>query len=110
MARNGSVLDDDSLDSPVDFVAAWAEHERRGAQLALAARRLEQSGEWATDGSVSLISWLRHDCRRGNRDAGSFGSRGRFLGAFEDIATAAVDGVLSAGQVQPLGNGTPSAV
>jgi hypothetical protein len=107
MALDGGVLDDERTLSTVDFVAAWAEHERQGARLALAARGLEQSGEWATDGSVSMAAWLRQHCRMSNRDATALVHRGRFLDTFDDIARAAVDGVLSAGQIQALRNAQP---
>src|SRR4029079_12372250 len=108
-ALDGGVLDDDTVVSAVDFVAAWAEHERQGARLALAARRLEQSGEWAADGSVSMAAWLRQHCRMSNPEATALVHRGRFLDNFDGIANAAVDGVLSAGQVQALRNATTPA-
>jgi hypothetical protein len=60
---------DDIVMTTDEFVTAWAEHERRTAVLALAARRLEQSGEWAIDGSVSMAAWLRQHCRMSHRDA-----------------------------------------
>src|SRR3954470_17634440 len=110
MALDGGVLNDDTIVSADEFVAAWAEHERQGARLALAARRLEQSGECATDGSVSMAAWLRQHCRMSNREATALVHRGRFLDTFDDIGTAAVDGVLSAGQVQALRNATTPAV
>jgi len=110
MALDGGIPDDEGILSTVDFIAAWAEHERQGARLALAARRLEQSGEWATDGSVSMAAWLRQHCRMSNRDATALVHRGRFLDTFDDIARAAVDGVLSAGQIQALRNATAPAV
>src|SRR3954447_24885649 len=99
MALGGGDLDDDIIVSAADFIAAWAEHERQGARLALATRRLEQSGEWASDGSVSMAAWLRQHCHMSNREATALVHRGRFLDTFDDIGTAAVDGVLSAGQV-----------
>jgi len=92
-------IGDDVVLCVAEFVEAWAEHEREAARLALAARRLEQSGEWAVDGSVSMTAWLRHHCRMSNREAATLVHRGRFLEAFPAIATAAVDGVWSAGQV-----------
>ena len=95
---------DESVLSAADFVEAWAAHERDGAHLALAARRLELTGEWAHDGSVSMASWLRHHCRMSNRDANALIHRGRFLERFEAIGDAAAAGVLSAGQVGALQN------
>jgi hypothetical protein len=103
METAGSVIDGSVLNS-ADFVEAWAAHERDGAHLALAARRLELSGEWAYDGSVSMASWLRHHCRMSNREANSLVHRGLFLERFEAIGKAASTGVLSAGQVGALQN------
>lgn len=93
---------EDGVVGATDFVAAWAAHERNAARLALAARWLEMSGEWAHDGSVSMSSWLRHHCRMSNRDASALIHRGRFLETFEAVADAAGRGVLSAGQVTAL--------
>ena len=96
--------------SAVEFVDAWAAHEREAARLALAARRLEACGDWAHDGSVSMTAWLRHHCRMSNRDAAALVHRGRFLDKFTAIAEAACDGVLSAGQVNALRTVTKPAV
>jgi hypothetical protein len=95
-------LAEDILLTPAQFTAALAEHERRAAVLALAARRLEVAGEWSTDGSVSFAAWLRHHARMSARDAGRLIRCGRFLDRFPAIADAALSGVLSAGQVQAL--------
>jgi hypothetical protein len=103
------VLDDIVL-SPADFVDAWAVHERNAAHLALAAHRLDASGEWALDGSVSITAWLRSHCRMSNRDAHALVHRGRFLATFTAIADAACDGVLSAGHVAALKAACPTAV
>lgn len=105
METAGGAVDGVALDSvltPAEFVEAWAAHERNGARLALAARRLELSAEWAADGSISMAAWLRHHCRLSNREANALVHRGRFLDTFEDIGRAACDGVLSAGQVAAL--------
>jgi hypothetical protein len=109
METAGSVIDESVLDA-ADFVEAWAAHERNAAHLALAARRLEVSGEWAYDGSVSMASWLRHHCRMSNRDANALIHRGRFLDKFEAIGDAASAGVLSAGQVGALQASCPAPV
>ena len=53
METADSVIDESVLNG-AEFVEAWAAHERDAAHLALAARRLEVSGEWAYDGSVSM--------------------------------------------------------
>jgi len=103
-------IGDDVVLSVAEFVEAWTEHERQAARLALAARCIEQSGEWAADGSVSMIAWLRHHCRMSNREAAALVHRGRFLEAFPAIATAAVDGVWSAGQVHAFRTVTSPAV
>jgi hypothetical protein len=109
MEGDGSVLDDIVL-SPGEFIDAWAAHERDAAHLALAVRRLEVSGEWANDGSVSMTAWLRHHCRMSNRDAAAVVHRGRFLDTFPAIAQAACDRVLSAGQINALRTVTKPAV
>ena len=88
--------------SPAQLLAALSEHERQAALLALATRRLETSGEWAFDGSVSIASWLRGNARMSHRTAHRLIHRGRFLDSFTAIADAAVDRVLSAGHVDAI--------
>ena len=88
--------------SPAELLAALAEHEQRAAVLALATRRLETTGEWAFDGSVSIAAWLRHNARMSNRAAHRLVHRGRFLERFAAIGEAAVGHVLSAGQVDAI--------
>ena len=85
-----------------ELLAALSEHEQQAAVLALATRRVEASGEWAFDGSVSMASWLRANARMSNRTAHRLIHRGRFLDRFAAIADAAVDKVLSAGQVDAI--------
>jgi hypothetical protein len=97
----GGAINDIVL-TAAELIDAWATFEREAARLALAARRLETCGDWADDGSVSMMAWLRHHCRMSNRDAASLVHRGRFLDKFATIAEAACDGVLSAGQVEAL--------
>ena len=55
--------------SPAQLLAALAKHEQQAAVLALATRRLENSGEWAFDGSISIAAWLRDNARMSNRAA-----------------------------------------
>ncbi len=88
--------------SPAELLAALAAHEQRATVLALATRRLENSGEWAFDGSVSIAAWLRDNARMSNRSAHRLIHRGRFLDRFGSIADAAVNNVLSAGQVDAI--------
>lgn len=88
--------------SPAELLAALAEHEQRAAVLALATRRLEASGEWAFDGSVSIAAWLRSNARMSNRSAHRLVHRGRFLDRFAAIADAAISHVLSTGQVDAI--------
>ncbi len=88
--------------SPAELLAALAEHEQRAAVLALATRRLETTGEWAFDGSVSFAAWLRHNARMSNRAAHRLVHRGRFLDRFSAIADAAVGHVLSTGQLDAI--------
>src|SRR5881409_1104075 len=100
--RTVEPIDDAVGSSADDFVDAWSAHERETARLAIAARRLELAGDWAGDGSVSMTAWLRHHCRMSNRAAARLVHHGRFLERFADVGKAAVDGVLSAGQVEAL--------
>jgi Domain of unknown function (DUF222) len=109
METPGGAINDIVL-TPTELIDAWAAHERESARLALAARRLEMCGEWAHDGSVSVMAWLRHHCRMSNRDAASLVHRGRFLDKFAILAEAACDGVLSAGQVDALRSVTTPAL
>ena len=109
MGIGGCVLDDIVV-SPVEFIDAWAAHEREAARLALAASRLEVCGTWAADGSVSMAAWLRNQCRMSNRDAHALVHRGRFLDKFAAIAEAAHQGVLSAGQITALKSACPAVV
>ena len=85
------------------FVAAVAEHERQVAALALQLQAIERSGLWGVDGSVSIGSWLREHCRMSSRDAGRLVRLGRFLASYEAFADAALLGVLSASQIEALG-------
>ena len=75
MGIDAGALDDIVL-SADEFVEQWAAHERNGARLALAARRLEVVGDWAHDGSVSMAAWLRNHCRMSNADANALLHRG----------------------------------
>ena len=101
MGSDLSVLDNIVL-SPAELIDAWAAHERNAARLALATRRVEASGEWAHDGSVSMVAWLRDHCRMSHSDASAVVRRGRFLDNFGAVAMAACDGLLSAGHVQAM--------
>jgi hypothetical protein len=88
--------------SPSELAEAIAKFERQAAVLALATRRLEVSGEWAADGSVSMPAWLRSNARMSNRDAHRIVRRGRFLDRFAAVADAAVTRELSSGQLDAL--------
>jgi hypothetical protein len=85
-----------------------AEHERLGARLALEIAELEASDEWAADGAVSFVAWLRHRGRLSNADAKGWQQRGRFLRRFPAIADAACTRTLSAGQVGLIRNACPA--
>ena len=55
------VIDDPTVDAPLsidDFGCAVAEWERQGAALALHARRLEVTGAFGADGTVSMKEWM----------------------------------------------------
>lgn len=75
-----------------ELVAVVQDWERKGALLALAARRLEASGELAHDGTVSMRSWLRHHLKMTEQHAGELLSTGRFLDTYDEFAAAAING------------------
>ncbi len=94
-------LDDmDLFLSPDEFVDEMVAHERNAARLALALRRLENSGELAThDKALTTRAWLRDRCRMTDEQAGRWVAQGRFLDRFTTVADRALSGELSAGQV-----------
>ena len=97
-----TVLDDhmaEILLSPAEVLAAVSDIDRRSALLALAVRRLETSGEYATGGAVSINAWLREHARMTNQRAGELVSTGRFFDTYPSFAQAAVSGVLSGSQI-----------
>ena len=96
--------DVDIVLSPGEFVQAMVAHEREAARLALALRRLENSGELATvDKALTTRAWLRDRCRMTDEQAGRWVARARFLDRFSTIAERAAAGELSAGQVEVRG-------
>ena len=97
-----TVLDDhmtEILLSPAEVLAAVADIDRRSALLALAVRRLETSGDYATGGAVSIDAWLREHARMTNQRAGELVYTGRFLDTYPAFAQAAVAGTLSGSQI-----------
>ena len=97
-----TVLDDhmaEILLSPAEVLAAVSDIDRRSALLALAVRRLETSGDYATGGAVSINAWLREHARMTNQRAGELVSTGRFLDTYPAFAQAAVAGTLSGSQI-----------
>ncbi len=85
-----------------DLVEALGHLERVGAKVALAAAQLNVSGMWAADGAVTMGGWLKQHARLSDRDARRLLKEGLFLNTFDDVAAAAVSGVLSAGQVTAM--------
>ena len=97
-----TVLDDHTAEillSPAQVLSAVADIERRSALLALAVRRLEASGDYATSGAVSINAWLREHARMTTQRAGDLVSTGRFLDTYPAFADAAVSGRLSGSQI-----------
>lgn len=88
--------------SPAELMVALADHERRGAVLAMAIARLERLGQWADDGAVSMLAWLRSRCSMSNRDAAAWVRRGRLLDRFDQFAQAAIDRRLTSSQLAEL--------
>ena len=82
-----------------DFAGAVTEHDQQAALLALSAARLEATGAFGHDGTVSMRAWMRHHLRMTNQRAGEMLSTGRFLTKCSAFADAAVDGSLSASQI-----------
>lgn len=101
MESSAALLDAMPL-SPAELVAALADHERRGAVLATAVARLERLGQWADDGAVSMLAWLRNTCRMSGRDAAAWVRRGRLLDRFEQFGHAAVDHRLTSSQLSEI--------
>lgn len=99
---NVADLADQILLTPTQLLAAIAEHEQQAAVLALAASHVDNRGDWAADGSVSMRAWLRDRGRMSARDASMLLRRGRFLNKFEAVADAAVSHTLSTGQLTEL--------
>ena len=97
-----AILDDESTLVLDEFAAAWAEHERASARLALAVARFDNARDYAFDGSASMAAWLRHHCRMSDTDATLLVRRARFLDQHKVVAEAAVTSRLSAGQVRAL--------
>jgi len=96
----GEGLDDiDTLD---DLVAAIAAHDRRHAQIAIAANRLLDSGDWSIDGALSFRAWLRQHARMSQRAITALLKYGTFLGRFDHIGRAAVSGRLPASHVAAM--------
>lgn len=83
-----------------EFASAVAEHERQAAVLELTAARLEASGAFGLDGTVSMNAWLRNHLRMTPHRAGSMLRNGRFLNKSAVFAEAAVAGDLSASQIE----------
>jgi len=85
-----------------EFVAQMVAHERNAARLALALRRLENSGELGLDHALTTRSWLRDRCRMTDSLAGRWVGQSRFLDRFDSLAEAALSGAVSAGQVETV--------
>jgi len=77
-----TVIDDfatEVLLSPDEVLAVAADLDRRAALFALAVRRLELSGEFGLDGTVSISAWLRNKARMTPQRASEVVNTGRFL-------------------------------
>ncbi|HRB05260.1 MAG TPA: hypothetical protein PLP26_17930, partial [Ilumatobacteraceae bacterium] len=85
--------------TPAEALAAVTAWELQGTLLALALRRIETSGVFGVDGSVSMKAWLRDQARMTDQTAGDLLATGRFLDNNTAFAQAAVSGQLSGGQV-----------
>jgi hypothetical protein len=83
-----------------EFARAVAEHERQTAVLELNAARLEASGAFGLDGTVSMNAWLRNHLRMTPQRAAQMLRNGRFLAKSDPFAKAAVDGSLSGSQIE----------
>jgi Domain of unknown function (DUF222) len=99
------VVSELSAEALIDALGA---HERERARLALAVRHVEQSGEWAADGAVSVTAWLRDRARLSHPAARRWVRLGRFLDRYPALADAALAGTLSAGQIDTVQAACPS--
>ena len=89
---------DSTIGTLSELRSAIAEHEARYAELALAATRLDTSGDWALDGSLSMTAWLRTHTRMLDTDTQGLLRHGRFLSRYQPFADAIASGRLSHGQ------------
>jgi len=85
--------------TPTEALAAVTAWELQGTLLALALRRIETSGTFGADGSVSMKAWLREHARMTDQGAGELLATGRFLDNNAAFAESALTGHLSGGQV-----------
>ena len=88
--------DINDLSSLREYVAY---HQRQAAIIAPAAARLETTGAWGIDGSVSMAAWLRNHTKMSAHDASRLLVEGRFLNRNTIVADAAISGKLSASQI-----------
>ncbi len=99
---DAALAEADIVLSAGEFVAQMVAHERNAARLALALRRLENSGELGLDHALTTRAWLRDRCRMTDTLAGRWVSQGRFLDRFDSLAELALSGAVSAGQVDTV--------
>ncbi|MFZ4718146.1 MAG: DUF222 domain-containing protein [Ilumatobacteraceae bacterium] len=90
------------LVTPADLVAMFVEHERRSAVLALAVSHVQERGDWADHGAVTMRAWMRDEMRMSDSDAVAWLRRADLLNRYDAFAEAAVDGTLSSSQLREV--------
>jgi hypothetical protein len=89
----------DNLDDLLDMIQI---RERLDACIALGAARLDDAEAFAVVGSVSMRSYLRYHARMAHDDAGMMLRTGHLLDRVPELAAAALDRRLSAGQITAI--------
>jgi hypothetical protein len=95
----------DDLKVPVDSAALaelFAIRDRLDAHLTAAVGAFDAAELWDLDGQTSMAAWLRHRTGRDHTTSTKLPVRARKLGALPVTAAAALDGTLSAGQVEVI--------
>ena len=105
MSLEGLASAIDEVDVPADgdgLVEALRLLDRLTAKVTAAVGRFDTDGEWAIDGAVSAVSWLRHRAGLAPKAAASVVHTGRRLRELPVTTAAWLDGSLSGGQVQAI--------
>jgi hypothetical protein len=86
----------------------FAIRDRFTARLDVALGEYDAAGLHETDGAVTLQSWLQHETDADPVSASRAARRARLVHASDEVADAAVEGRLSAGQVEVIAANVPA--